>query len=490
MDNAKPSAGMSLKDVLAARKAARGQESSVAAPADSSESGFPERREPSLGGSFSPMPLPSAPSDGESLGQKLRDANFNPSQGQPSLFEDHERSAPRGLPQDPFARDDRQTEPSFIARDLMELNPVGARAATPLSARLQSSANEDASAPWSAGAAQKSGAQRLSASAKTLHSAAEHLAESPAAAGGPALAGKPRASRLKPLRATQELAGTAVNTHKPISLEAGGLAGLKGENGWPKEMELFAKAELPTIKIPSFSDEENPARRRFLNRMLRFATHEGREDIAEACVKLGAPASGESERDDGSSLMGEVASLGSAGAVNLLLKLGADPNELSGEKGLSPLMWAAFSPQPLDTARALIAHGADVNTRSAQGKTALIQALEAQNKIYASFLLQKGASAAVIDHEGQSALALACALGADSEELTMEILASGVPVDEGVFEGRRPIEWAIARGEKAVVIKLLELGVDSSIPARDGSTLVEWAKERSQEEISGLLAQT
>jgi hypothetical protein len=292
---------------------------------------------------------------------------------------------------------------------------------------------------------------------------------------------KARGTRLRPLRATGAAEPSAAPARKPIGLGEGGLANLKGENGWPREMELFAKEELPTIKIPPF-DEDGPARRRFLNRLLRFATHEGREDVAVACVKLGAPAAGESERSDGASLFAEIASLSNTPAVDLLLRLGADPNAISGNR--TPLMWAAYGPKPVETARALIAAGARINERAHDGKGALTHALLAQNRLFATFLLQNGAEADAQDAEGLSPLALAASLGGAGEELARAILSAGARPDEGLAEGRAALEWAVVHGQERLALALLEAGANASRPARDGRSLAQWARERASESLA------
>jgi quinoprotein dehydrogenase-associated probable ABC transporter substrate-binding protein len=107
-------------------------------------------------------------------------------------------------------------------------------------------------------------------------------------------------------------------------------------------------------------------------------------------------------------------------AAKALLDAGAEVNVPAGPEEVTPLMIAAgqtspaegamFLPgstRPIDIARSLLEHGADVNAKSKGGYTALMVAATHNNPPMIGLLLQSGADAAAKNAQGQTALDVA-----------------------------------------------------------------------------------
>ncbi|UCF99462.1 MAG: ankyrin repeat domain-containing protein [Spirochaetaceae bacterium] len=102
---------------------------------------------------------------------------------------------------------------------------------------------------------------------------------------------------------------------------------------------------------------------------------------------------------------------GSTDTVRILLDNGADVNSTTARGGTA-LMWAAGSSmKPSDTVRVLLQAGADVHVRSENGRTALIDAAARGNGEIAEILLVAGAEVNGIDEQGITALMMAAAHG-------------------------------------------------------------------------------
>jgi len=107
-------------------------------------------------------------------------------------------------------------------------------------------------------------------------------------------------------------------------------------------------------------------------------------------------------------------------AADALIKAGAKINAANGSQKITPLMLIAsqLSPQkrtthlasgptPIEIADEMIAHGADVNARSAAGVTALMIAAGHNNAPMIGLLLSKGADPTIKNNVGKTALDIA-----------------------------------------------------------------------------------
>ena len=111
----------------------------------------------------------------------------------------------------------------------------------------------------------------------------------------------------------------------------------------------------------------------------------------------------------GNTLLRNACSRGGSGPLELLLELGADPNQRSYyhspvdkrfEAGFTPLMYA----HSVEAASALVAHGADVNAASDAGITPLMRA---RCEAVARVLVEHGAALDAVNNLGTTALMFA-----------------------------------------------------------------------------------
>ncbi|KAL8988055.1 MAG: hypothetical protein Q9177_002810 [Variospora cf. flavescens] len=208
----------------------------------------------------------------------------------------------------------------------------------------------------------------------------------------------------------------------------------------------------------------------------------------------------------GRSPLSWAAQRGEVEAVKLLLAYGANPNNIDSTK-MTPMHYAAQATKPVclqplmgngatitqqargwtalhyicsfhdDTAyiRLLLDHGADVNTRTYVGKTALSLAIIRNHVKGAAFLIGKGADLDVLDNEGQSPLALAIKFG-NLESLKL-LLQSGAAVHKLFSEGDDTLIHLAAKFPNVRIIDYLAdfdlRDVDLDARNKDGLTARE-----------------
>ena len=152
--------------------------------------------------------------------------------------------------------------------------------------------------------------------------------------------------------------------------------------------------------------------------------------------------------------------------------------------GFTPLLFAARHGD-IESARALLAAGADVNDRSADGNSALVVAAMSGHENLAGFLLAQGADP---DAAGAGYTALHAAVLRSQPDLLRALLAAGAdpdaplvrgtPVPRWTYQfvftlrekGATPFTLAAKYLEPDLVRALAEAGADPLIPMEDGST--------------------
>jgi len=178
--------------------------------------------------------------------------------------------------------------------------------------------------------------------------------------------------------------------------------------------------------------------------------------------------------------------------VRLLLAAGADPNGHDGD-GYAPLHMVREVP----IARRLVERGVDVNARTKDGCwTPLISAVLAGAPDLVAYLLAQGADIHARNAEGETALLfhtghLNSFSHTEDLQITCILLQAGACVNDTDARGHTPLSNAVSRlydGDHSTdhIRLLLEAGALAA--DADGSRLLTWAKRKGHEEAARLLA--
>ena len=149
---------------------------------------------------------------------------------------------------------------------------------------------------------------------------------------------------------------------------------------------------------------------------------------------------------------------------------------------------AAAKDQDVQTVRALLKAGADVNTRRADGATALLWAAHRNEMEMADLLLRAGANVNAAEDRGVTPLALACENR--SAPMVAKLLAAGANPNAAQTSGVTPLMTGARTGDVNVVKTLLahRADVNAAIPAT-GQTALMWATaERHPDVMRELIA--
>jgi ankyrin repeat protein len=132
----------------------------------------------------------------------------------------------------------------------------------------------------------------------------------------------------------------------------------------------------------------------------------------------------------------------------------------------------------VEVARSLLAKGADVNLRDAEGRTALMWAAydPRAGVEVAQALLDAGAKVDVRDDSGRSALTWAAAGGRD--DLVALLVSKHAALDPPTVNGRTPMMLAVINGHSDVVRVLKNAGARLDLKDVEGRTALQLAKEK------------
>eukprot|EP00002_Diphylleia_rotans_P031614 TRINITY_DN656_c0_g1_i3.p1 TRINITY_DN656_c0_g1~~TRINITY_DN656_c0_g1_i3.p1 ORF type:complete len:938 (-),score=207.67 TRINITY_DN656_c0_g1_i3:479-3292(-) len=189
-------------------------------------------------------------------------------------------------------------------------------------------------------------------------------------------------------------------------------------------------------------------------------------------------------------LLHRCAFYGSADCATLLVRSGVPVDVISPNNGSTPLTRALINGH-LNTAKTLIALGANVNLKDDGGRTPAIWMAGSNRLKEMQFLHDSGANLSISDDNGFSPLHYAAKEGHnDMVSLLLRLHANALALN---LQKTMPIHWAIFRDSVPTVESLLSNQRDARlmIKARDsdGSTPFIWAAERGSISMMKLLMQ-
>jgi ankyrin repeat protein len=182
-------------------------------------------------------------------------------------------------------------------------------------------------------------------------------------------------------------------------------------------------------------------------------------------------------------------------------------------QGVSALLWAVYSRQPLirDFLLSRLAH-LDIFEASAVGDCARLQALLSQDAsgVYqtspdgwaalhlaaafggaaaTSLLLEHGAHVHRVSRNPQRNQALhACVTISQDAETARILIAQGADVNAAQTGGYTPLHQAAANGNPELTLLLLESGADPGKLCDRGKSPLDYARERGHSQVADLLA--
>ncbi|KAM3455310.1 hypothetical protein MY3296_002498 [Beauveria thailandica] len=172
----------------------------------------------------------------------------------------------------------------------------------------------------------------------------------------------------------------------------------------------------------------------------------------------------------GSTALTHAAWLKADAMVSLLLDHGADVN-LRDLDDRTALHWAAEGTYA-DLVEALLDHGAEIDCR-VNGWTPLLLAGRKWDELGARILVQRGADLNARDFHGRSVLHWFAIQGC--AETVPLLLRSGASVDMQDYCGQTALHWAVASGHAATARRLLKRNASAALPTNDGSTALHIA---------------
>jgi ankyrin repeat protein len=153
--------------------------------------------------------------------------------------------------------------------------------------------------------------------------------------------------------------------------------------------------------------------------------------------------------------------------VKLLLELGANPNTISWNNGVTPLMYASQAGH-YQIVKELIAYNANLNAKNVNGLAALHYAAINNKDSIAELLILNGANPHPVNKSGVSPLHYSSAYGFPF--MSYILLYYGAQIDSTDIYGNTPLMASVYSGAYATSDYLLENWADVDKPDRRGYT--------------------
>ena len=154
-------------------------------------------------------------------------------------------------------------------------------------------------------------------------------------------------------------------------------------------------------------------------------------------------------------------------AVKALVEAGANVNSRRAD-GATALLWATHWDDH-ETVRLLLSHGADPNASDDHGVTPLVRACENASVRMVDVLLAAGADANAAQTSGLTPLMVAAHTG--RLDVVEALLAHGADVDAATAEtGATALMWALAVPHHDIASALIEAGADVEVSTTKGMT--------------------
>lgn len=185
------------------------------------------------------------------------------------------------------------------------------------------------------------------------------------------------------------------------------------------------------------------------------ACKDGREEAARYALANGASANAKVQ---GKSCLWTAGKYGSTEIVQLLLRSGADPNEIVDRKGNTLLNWAAAHGN-YGFAVELLKYKADPLIPNRYGQTALLTACHGENEFLLDRIISK--TGQVSDEDGNSLLHVAAQFG--TVGMCALLISRGAFVDQQNKDGVTPLYVARSSHRQDVQELLLAHGANTSI---------------------------
>ena len=170
-------------------------------------------------------------------------------------------------------------------------------------------------------------------------------------------------------------------------------------------------------------------------------------------------------------------------AVNLLIKLGANPNVRDEDGDTALMSMAAYG--EIETFQTLVDKGADMNVVDYEGRTTLMAAVFNENPAIAELLVRLAANVDAAASDGTTALMIAAEN--DRPKALSLLIAAGAKVNAKDADGLTALLRVAPVASEEIVRTLLDAGADMTVKDQEGSTPLALARERDNDKVVNLL---